>query len=930
MSRASLPRLPTAATLAGLAALAALVASCGGKPATKAPSASAFEVRPLGTSPDPLLAPLPPPPDVARSHLLGTIARRAIGPFLGRSTHGGLAAWITQAERGGGQELTLVPLGQDGAPFGEPRMAAGVPQEATSLVVRPSGTARPGWLVAWSALLDRGEALSVLGVGTDGSSQKAAFDVERTTDHVKWVDIVPLPQGGMCVWAEETPAGDANILAAPVDGDGRPRRLPVRVARGMSGWAVTRDGDGVALALVQASNAPLPGMAPPEPDARSTRARARAAAAAEAQAALDHPGGALAGALVWLRLDGDAHPRGNPIPIGTRPTVSGDVDLVPTTPAGGTWLLGWTDRTGEDAQVTLATIDSAGKVTGPRHAMDAVGGATLVGLASGPAGIALAWTEPRGRARAVHPVHLAGVTLDGPAAQPVTSVDVTSAAAPELVATDGGFALLSTGRVCLTQDGPGCAGDAAPTFLRFDGRLVPTQTEPLFVGDRRHPTYWALAWNLACLDDRCVALAADAAAPTGIYALDLGARKSPFLPPTTAPLPPEAPRVGGVVTLASGLPYADLATTRLGDSTLVASLTTAVEVVDDRPRGGRARAAAAAAATVSVRPFDGDGRPAGPAVAITSRALPVGGVALAPGARVDDGAALAWVARDEGDAQVHVAHLDRRGHRTNEVQLTTSKGDASDVALAWAGDGWLVAWVDSRDGNGEVYATKVDRDLQRTAREERITRAPGDAGDVALVVRGDTAWVAWSDPRESPREGLSDIYAAALRASDAKRVGDETRVLSTAAHSRSPALALAGGSGGAIVAWIEDAPQGLDAHGMAVVAQLDASAHVVGIPAPLPLADAGNAAALALASDVASGGVRAFVARSHRDELTIDAVALRADATPVPPAWRLLDLDAPATFDVALSASPEALFFDDIGLTATDHRIRRAALAWRR
>jgi len=859
--------------------LALFALGCGGGKA-KAGPASALVVQPLPS--DAGLHPAPVGPIVARSHLVGTIPGKAIGPFIGRSSNGGLVAWIGPAERGNGQELAVVAIAQDGAPFGQPRVATPVPQEATALIIRPSGTSRGGWLVAWSALLDRGESLSVMGVGSDGSSQKAAFDVTRTTDHVKWMDIVPQPDGGMCVWAEETPAGDANILVAPLDSDGKARGLPVRVARGMLGWAVARDGDGVVLALVR------PGA----------------------------EGANTPGSLVWLRLDGDGHPRGAPLPIGAKPTVSGDVDLV-SVPGG--WLLGWTDRTSEDAQVTLATVDTSGKVTGPRHAMDAVGGAALVGLASGPAGVALAWTEPRGRARTTRAMHLAGVSLDEPSAQPVTSVDVASATVPELVATDSGFALLSTARVCSTDDGPACNGDFVPSVVRFDGRLVPTQTEPLFVGDKRTPA--TLGWNLACLSDRCISLAADTASPTGVYTVDLDARTSPFLAPTTPPLPVDAPRIAGVVTVASGQPYADIATARVGDTTLLATLTTALEAVDERSRGKHAQAALAV-----VRAFDGDGQPLGPVHTVSSHALPVGGVAIAPGGKVDDGVAVAWVARDDGDPQVHVMHLDKLGHRVSEVQLTTSKGDASDVAIAWAGDGWIVAWVDARDGNGEVYVTKVDRDLQRTAREQRITKAPGDAGDVTLAVRGDTAWLAWSDPRESPREGLSDIYATTLRARDAKPQGDDVRVLSTASHSRSPVLAIAGD--GAFVGWIEDAPPGLDAHGTAVIARLDTTAHVVGSAAPLPLADAGNPTAIFLVPD--GDGARVFVARAHRDDVSIDAVSVRADGTAVPPAWRLLDLDAPGTFDVSLTASGDAIFFDDVGLTAADHRVRRAALVWRR
>jgi hypothetical protein len=872
-------------------ALAPLVAlGCGGKGA-KAPPASALVVQPLSSASTVMHTALPGP-SVARSHLVGTIAGKALGPFIGRSTNGGLVAWIGPAERGLGQELAVVTIAQDGAPFGQPRVATTVPQEATSLIVRPNGTSRGGWLLAWSALLDRGESLSVLGVGPDGSSQKAAFDVSRTTDHVKWMDIVPQPNGGMCVWAEETPAGDANILVAPVDSDGKARGLPVRVARGMLGWAAARDGDGVVLALVQ------PGG--------------------------DGAGGA--GALSWLRLDGEGHARGAPMPIGTKPTVSGDVDVVPVNFG---WLLGWTDRTSEDAQVTLATVDQSGKVTGPHHAMDAVGGASIVGLASGPTGVALAWTEPRGRARTMRSMHLASVSLDGLSAQPVTSIDVAAGAAPELVSTDSGFALLSTARACTADDGPTCDGDLVPSVIRFDGRLTPAQTEPLYVGDKRVPA--ALGWNLACLGDRCIALAADAASPTGVFAVDLAARSSPFVPPTTPPLPVDAPRIAGVVTVASGQPFADVATARVGEATLLVTLTTALEAVDERSRGNRAPVA-----VVAVRAFDTDGQPLGPASTISSRALPVGGVAIAPGGKPDDGEAVAWVARDDGDPQVHVAHLDRRGRRTNEVQLTTAKGDASDVAIAWAGDAegaqahWVVAWVDARDGNGEVYATTLDRDGRTIGRGQRITNAPGDASDVALLATGGggNVWLAWADPRESPQDGFADIYAAQLRPQDATRVGSEARVLATAAHSRSPALGARGKDVG--VAWIEEAPTGADpttarAYG-AMLAWLGPGGQPASEPRRLPTVGSGFPTAVALDGTTA-GVLHVVLARAEDDLLSLDGIDLTRDpGLPYP----LVTLDGPSSLDVAIGLTSGWLFWTDESADATARRVRRATVRWTR
>ena len=862
----------------GLALLA--VAAC--RPKEPRPNGTAgIQIQPIDNDRVPL-APARKMLPTARARLLGTLDRKTLGPFTARSAEGGLVAWIISNEHGPGQQLMIVPTGSDGAPLREPRSVAPVPQEAMQLFVRPAGGAHGGWLLAWSALLDRGESLTVLGLAPDGTTRTTPTDLQRTSDHVKWADLLAGPKGVTAVWAEETPSGDANILAAPVDSDGKPKGMPVRVARGVIGWAAIRTDDGVGLALVTPAHEPKTD----------------------------------AGLLSWARLDGDGRPVGAAVPIGTHPTVTGDVEVVPT-PGG--WLLAWTDRTGEDAQVTLATVDAAGKVRGPRPAMDAVGGTSLAGLAAGPAGVALAWQEPRGRAREMRPLHLASVATEGdPVAQPVTAVEVSAKVAPELAATSDGFAVLASTKQCAGGGAAEeCVPQLVPTYVRFDARLIPTQTEPLYVGLPRMEA--AIGWGLRCHGARCIALAASGETPTPVYAVDLEPRTSPFAPPLLPAAPREAPRVTGVATLASGQPYIDVKTAAIGDTTLVATLTTATEAPSKKDKG-RGRGA-----IVTVRPFDRQGQPLGVPNLVTSRARPVGGMSIAAGGKPEDGAIVAWVARDDGDPQVHLGHLDRRGKRTHEMQLTTTAGDASDVAVAWAGDGWLVGWVDARDGNGEVYASKVDRDLNRMAREERITNAPGDAGDVALVVKGDTAWLAWSDPRESPREGLGDVFVTTLRTRDAKRAGDEVRVLATAAHSRSPELAAAGE--GALVAWIEEGPSGLEAPSAAMMSRLDARGHVVGKPGVLPMAGAGRPTSLALIP--AGEGTRAIVARNDRDDVTLDAFVVSSEGTPGA-AWALLDLDAPGSFDVALALTPDALFFDDIGRAAADHRVRRAALSWGR
>jgi hypothetical protein len=205
------------------------------------------------------------------------------------------------------------------------------------------------------------------------------------------------------------------------------------------------------------------------------------------------------------------------------------------------------------------------------------------------------------------------------------------------------------------------------------------------------------------------------------------------------------------------------------------------------------------------------------------------------------------------------------------------------------------------------------------------------------------AWLAWSDARESPREGVADVYLTTLRTKDAQRAGDETRVLATAGHSRSPALAATGDGAGAIVAWIEDAPPGVDAPGAAMTARVDANAHVTDPPNRIELAGDGNPSTIALelapagrvpGAEGRERGVRAIIARAWRDEVTLDATWLPARPGDTrAPAWPLVDLDAPGSFDVVLALTGGVLFFDDMGVAAAangTHRVRRAVVDWRR
>jgi hypothetical protein len=288
--------------------------------------------------------------------------------------------------------------------------------------------------------------------------------------------------------------------------------------------------------------------------------------------------------------------------------------------------------------------------------------------------------------------------------------------------------------------------------------------------------------------------------------------------------------------------------------------------------------------------------------------------------------AIAYVARDDGDPQVHVARVDRHGRTTSDKRVTQVKGDASDVAIAWAGDHWLVGWVDGRNGDGEVYATTLDREGRHVGNGARITTAPGDASDVALIASPTGAWIAWADPRESPNDGFSDIYVAPLNVATAARAGDEVRVLATAAHSRSPTLATRGKD--VALAWIEEAPMGAEASRArsygAMFAWLGPNGRPLAEPSRLAVAGDGFPTAITLDDD--GGALHAVLARAAGDGIVLDAMDLGhgAASPPVP----LLTIDGPPSLDVALALVGPDLFWNDEGPEPEAKRARRAAIRW--
>lgn len=848
------------------------------------------------------------PEQAVTGHVVASLSERSLGPFSARRTGAngaGLAAWVTVAE-GSGRRIIVVPLDARGAPRGGETVAANVSVDTTMLVVRPLRGKDPGFLIAWTSLTDRGKSLWSVAVGDDGLPRAKPVELTRTNEDIVWIDVVPTDHGGVCLWAEETRGSDANLLAAPINTDGHVRSAPTRVATGIVGWHALELGTGgLGVSTVTPPSASDPSAKP-----RPTTAEARLRDS--------RPGGAL----TFHRLDADAQKAGPPITITSKPIVSGDVEVVRE--GASRFVFAWTERTAEEPSISMAALDDQGKVEAPRKVIEANGGASLLAIAHGAAGTAVMFEAPARRRGETRRVHIARVSnalvLEQKGA---VSIEVVGRGQPELAATATGFAVLATTADC-EKDSPLCANaKAVATLIRTDASTAAVlQREPLnFLSDPA-----TLGWGMACEAETCFTLAASPGppgTPSRIRAVAIRPRNvkdasSPAA--TTKPAPSTAsskdgPRIVDITAVLSGESVHDLTTTRIGETVIVATLAKKDDV---------APAAKSSTLTLSTRLVSDAGEPAAPQI-ITTKALAVGGVAIAAADKPDDGGAIAWVGRENGDPEVHVTRIDKRGRRTNDVQLTTAKGDASDVTITWAGNGFIVGWVDWRDGNGEVYATKVSLDLNRTAREERLTNAPGDASDLVALARGTDVWLAWADPRESPKDGIADVFVTAVRMKDAKRTFDEQRVLSTAAHSRTPHLAAT--STGVSIAWIEEAPLGSETptssgYG-AFFARLDpGNGKPTEKPMRLPLA--GEGAATAVAID-ATGTLRAVVARSRTDSISLDAV----DLTMNPIATSsILALDGPPSLDVVLVLEGPILYFNDEGPKPADRRARRARIAW--
>ena len=351
------------------------------------------------------------------------------------------------------------------------------------LVVRPMRGAAPGFVTAWTSLTDRGEALWAIAIGDDGAPGASRSSSRRTGDDIVWVDVVPTDAGAVCPWAEEVRGGEANVIAAALDTDGKVRGAPARIANGVMAWHALEVPGGVGLSSV----------------VRGPKAGA--------------------GVLSYAKLDLEGRATTAPVAIATKPTVSGDVEVVRQ---GDKLVFAWTDRTSAEPLVAAAALDDHGAVLAPRtdRLRARRRGADRDRLGRRRCRRPLRISAPthrcvrrrrrrRGRNRRMY---IARISPELTLASGRATFESAGRAAPEIAATATGFAVLAPVRDCEAELR---TASTPASFRRCSGPTKSSRSSSascsLSAAIRRR---WRGASPVA--DDTCLALAASGTSPARV------------------------------------------------------------------------------------------------------------------------------------------------------------------------------------------------------------------------------------------------------------------------------------------------------------------------------------------------------------------------------------------------------------------------------
>lgn len=776
-----------------------LIAGCAGE--AKPPTSPATR-KPVAVTP--ALPVDQKPADALPAHVLTTLEHDdAPLAFARRGAEGILLV----AQNG---HLLSKMVGADGAPMGELTDLGATVDPSTVLAVRAHGD---GFVALWTEAVDRSTAVRSRLLDAKGQPRGAVVTVALSTEDVAYIDVLPAGANALVVW--EVAHGDRyDVVSAPLV-EGKPTRAPERVAQGTLGWEAVGGKNRVTFAAVMPVGEPSSSEA-----------------------------GTPYGRVEMIAVDANGVVA-KPVVVSESPTSEGDLALAEVDHA---LLIAWTDHREIDSAVYAAVVDEAGKLAVlPRRVTAPLGDQGMVSLIGGRSNgrALLAWEDFLQASSGDRVLTLA--TLDAKANLSATQSTLVLSASgpPDMVADGAGFAAVTLAPATRKNAQPGDeAAPVWPMFVRFGADLSVRASEPVraavFASSAGLPY---LTRGLSCDSDTCSVLTSGPS-PEGpaVALVSLPIQTGDFVAPATIKAPTAPPRVSSIRSVYDGARLARAAATALpgGEGTLVGWLT----YVLDEDQAANPGKTSDDEALLGVRLIDKSGA-LGQVTTISRKAHVVGGMAMASVAGPKGSeTTLAWVARDKGKAQVYVTALDAAGQKTAQKALTVVarkpkndiENEASDVALAAlpaldakdAGE-LAVVWTDSRDGNAELYAARVDRALRKTAPDKRITDAAGDSVEAQVIAKGKELWIVWTDARDDANGGNGDVFFVRLDARTLQKVGPETKLFSSSAHSRSPVLQAT--AKGALVAWLEE-PDGDDAKSAGVrVAELDERGLLIGVPA---------------------------------------------------------------------------------------------------
>lgn len=825
------------------------------------------------------------------SLLLGRMGAGSHGPYL--ATSGDHALALVVAPGGGGLVWSVRPLNLRGESAGAVQELGPAPADVSLLSLRPGPG--DGFFLVSSRKVESGHVIEVRGLDASGAPRGKPATVYQGADAPAWVDAVPAAAGGHVYFTVTSPAG-GRVHALEVSAAGEAKGATGVVMEGASSWHVVPTAKGSLLLAVGAAGQ-----------------------------------GPRAGQMVAVPVGEGGRPGAVEV-IQKEAGVGAELDAVAI---GDRVFVGWDERGPLDLRVKIAALSAEGKtVAAPRAVLRSAGDQALIGLSAGrEGGLLVAWDDlalGRDDGRWVRLSALPG-DLGAPLSEGALRYGMNDGSVPLVQAASWGYGALTLARACKGND-PCAQMPLWPTFVRLDTAMNPQAQAPILLDSGAPPES---AWSLVCGQPGCAALALDGA--SSALAMRLEAEGDGGWAPAARRMTiADAPAPTTMESLWKGPRIADVALASMGEGWLAATVTDHAEGsappplpadVDKRAEADKDRALQRSSKAVAPRSgivtVHALSDTSSAAHTLSVRALSSPGVSIAASAQGKD-ACVAWVARDNGDPEVFLTRVDHEGKRVGQQTLTRSKGDVLDVTVAAVDDGWIVVWVDARDGNGEVYAARVDGSLRRKGAEQRITNAPGDASDLSLLVRGKTAIVAFSDSRGSPKDGVGDVYVARLRADDATKIADETRVAATPEHGRATQLQPLGDE--VLLSWLEQAAPSEVSKGAQIhLSILDRDGALRSLPEALPLGKPGPLSSLGVQCQ--GDRCRFVVGRPEGRQLWLSAFSWRRGQREVT-LGDVAPLFAGAAADVTPALGPSWVMVGDDASSGDEGRLRRLGVRW--